>query len=78
MNEAPSGEASQRLFLSGNLGSWAPACMPGCAIGAQMSSGQQRLSAYVSERRKAAAGTHNVQARMRQLRDAPGQTARYA
>jgi hypothetical protein len=35
------------------------------AIGAQMSSGRQRLLAYVSERRKAPAGTHNVQARMR-------------
>src|SRR5215469_15710277 len=52
--------------------------MPCLAIGAQISSGQQRLPAYVSERRKAAAGTHNVQARLRQLRDAPGQTARYA
>jgi len=43
-----------------------------------MSSGQQRLPAYVSERRKVAAGTHNVRAGLRQLRDAPGQTARYA
>jgi hypothetical protein len=43
------------------------------AIDAQMSSGQQRFPACVSERRKAAAGTRNVQARMRQLRDAPGQ-----
>jgi len=48
------------------------------AIGAQMSSGQRRLPAYVSERRKAPADTHNVQARMRQLRDAPGQMADYA
>jgi hypothetical protein len=52
--------------------------MPSWAIAAQISSGQQRLLAYVSERRKAAAGTQNVQVRMRQLRDAPGQTARYA
>src|SRR6516225_2004767 len=43
-----------------------------------MSSGQQRLPAYVSERRKAATGTHNVQTRLHQLRDAPGQQARYA
>ena len=52
--------------------------MPCLAIGAQMSSGQRRLLACGSERRKAPASTHNVQARMRQLRDAPGQTARYA
>jgi hypothetical protein len=51
--------------------------MPWWAIGAQMSSGQQRLSAYVSERKKAAAGTHNVQVRIRRSGDAPGQTARY-
>jgi hypothetical protein len=53
-------------------------CMPGWAIVAQMSSGQQRFPAYVSGRRKAAAGTHNVQARIRTSRDAPGQAARYA
>jgi len=52
--------------------------MPWWAIVAQMSSGQHRFPAYVSERTKAVAGTHNVQARMRQLRDAPGQAAHYA
>jgi len=43
-----------------------------------MSSAQQRFPAYVSERRKAAAGTHNVQARIRRSGDVPGQAAHYA
>jgi hypothetical protein len=51
--------------------------MPWWAIGVQMASGQQRLPAYVSERRKAAVGTHSVQAAIRWSGDAPGQTARY-
>jgi hypothetical protein len=38
-----------------------PTCMPGWAIVAQMSSGQQRFPAYVSGRKKAIAGTHGVQ-----------------
>ena len=78
MKKAPAGETSQRLVLSGYLSSWTRPLCPGWAIGARMSSGQQRFPAYVSERRKAAAGTHNMHARLRQLRDAPGQTARYA
>ncbi len=52
--------------------------LPCWAIDAQMSSGRQRFLAYVSARRKAAARTHNVQARIRRSRDAPGQMARYA
>jgi len=52
--------------------------LPWWAIAAEMSSGQHRLPAYVSERRKAAADTQNVQLRMRHSRDAPDQTASYA
>ena len=67
MHEAPTGEASHRLVLSGCLNSWTRACLPWWAIGAEMASGQHRLPAYVSARSKAAAGTQDVQLRMRQL-----------
>jgi hypothetical protein len=55
-----------------------PRFLPWWLIGAEMSSAQQRHPAYVSGRMGAAAGTRIVQARIRRLHDAPGQTAHYA
>jgi hypothetical protein len=47
-------------------------------LGLEISSGEHRLFGYVSLRNEAAGGTQNVQLRMRESRDAPGQMARYA